>query len=342
MSGGAGAGGDFDTGGEGGGSDTGGQGEGGAGEPTCDDARPCIAGSYCGADGLCRSCSDLGSVDLASVRFKAPEPLSVINNAAGDFLLRMPRTFGTGKALLYVRDFFGGEIWYTGDPERDLGAPLMSPINSPTTIDSYPVWFGTASGALEAYNFVFGRASASGAPAELYGAALAANGTTSKVARLPAPFNPDPPLSQSAYSMAVSHDRAWWMINRDLMLGVQFLTMPLDQSGPPSVVSLRHSADCKFSEFDVAAWVTPDGKVLFTDARERGADCSVRTGEPHDIFMFQLDEAGQTRGYAVPVAGVSRPNAHEIDASLSADMCWLYFVAKDSDKLRIMRAQRER
>jgi hypothetical protein len=32
----------------------------------------------------------------------------------------------------------------------------------------------------------------------------------------------------------------------------------------------------------------------------------------------------------------------ELDASLSPDMCWLYFSRIESDKLRLARARRER
>jgi hypothetical protein len=338
------AGGGREAGGEGGDDRTGGSGESGAGgERHCDDDSPCGRGSYCTPQSVCRACTDISTVpDLANVRFKTPEPLSIVNAAAGDFVLRMPRAFGSGNALLYVRDFFGGELWLTGDPERDVGAPLASPINESTRIEGSPVWFESATGDLDAYNLVFATATGAGAPAELYGAALKPNGTANSITRLPAPFNPQEPLSHSAYSMAVSRDRAWWMVNRDLMLAIEFLTAPLDQSGPPSVVPLRHDENCSVAEFDVTAWATPDGRLLFVSALERDAECKAPEGDPHDVVMFKLDEAGQTLGFGVPVAGVSRPNTHEIDGSLSADMCTMYFVTHENDKLRLMKAERER
>jgi hypothetical protein len=339
-----GSGGDVESGGEGGDSNVGGRGESGSGGDTgCDDDSPCPAGRYCTAEGVCSPCSDITTLDdLASVRFKTPEPLTVVNEAAGDFLLRMPRAFGSDGALLYVRDFFGGEIWLTGDPARDIGAPLANPVNEPASIEGSPVWFASASGDFASFDFVFGRAAGSGMPAELYGGRLATNGTATGVTRLPSPFNPQEPLSQSVYSMAVSRERAWWMVNRDLMLALQFLTAPLDQSGPPSVVPLRHTENCNVSEFDVTAWVTPDGKLLFVSGSERDADCAVLDGEPRDILMFKLDDSGQALGRGVPVAGVSRPSTHELDGSLSPDMCWMYFVTAVDDKLRLMKARRDR
>jgi hypothetical protein len=264
-----------------------------------------------------------------------------LNDAAGDFLLRTPRVFGTGNALLYVRDFFGGEIWLTGDMDNDVGAPLPSPINESTFLEGSPLWLTRDDGVFRTYNFVYNRADGAAAPHEFYAAGLEANGVASSFMRLPAPFNSTDPPTEASYSMAVSHDRAWWMVNRDLMLALQFLTAPIDQAGPPSVVPLPYSEDCNVVEFDLGAWVTPDGKLLFVNALERTPDCAPLAGEPHDVVVFRLNEAGQALGPAVPVSGVSLPESNEIDASLSVDMCSIYFVTNVADKLRIVHARRE-
>jgi hypothetical protein len=321
----------------------GGQGDAGAGgEPPCNEGTDCPAGRYCDAQGVCELCTDITTLDdPGAARFGAPEPLSVLNDAAGDFLLRTPRVFGTENALLYVRDFFGGEIWLTGDMDNDVGAPLSSPVNEPNFLEGSPLWLTRDDGVFRTYNFVFNRADGAIAPHEFYAAGLEANGVASSFMRLPAPFNSTDPPTESAYSMAVSRDRAWWMVNRDLMLALQFLTAPIDQAGPPSVVPLPYSENCNIVEFDLGAWVTPDGKLLFVNALERTPECMPLTGEPHDVVMFRLNEAGQALGPAVPVSGVSQPEANEIDASLSVDMCSLYFVTNSKDKLRIMRARRE-
>jgi hypothetical protein len=326
----------------GGQSASGGGGEGGAGgEPPCDEATPCPAGRYCDARGVCQLCTDITTLDdPGAARFGVPEPLTLLNDAAGDWNLRSPRVFGTEGALLYMREFFGGEIWLSGDADNDVGAPLPSPINEPNLLEGSPLWLTPSDGIFESFNFVFNRA-AQMAPYEFQAAVLEGTGAASDLMRLPAPFNPTQPLTESSYQMALSHDRAWWMVNRDLMFAVQFLTAPIDQAGPPSVVPLPYSENCDVVEFDLGPWVTPDGTLLFVQATERTPDCATLTGDPHDLLIFKLDDAGQPQGRGVPVAGVSHPGTNEIDASLSVDMCSIYFVTSVMDKLRIMRARRE-
>jgi hypothetical protein len=317
-------------------------GDGGA--PPCGTDAPCAQHEYCGSDGSCRRCDDLTSLeDPGSAIFATPEPLSVLNAAAGDWYLRSPRPFGDGGALLYVRDFFGGEIWLTGDPLSNVGAPVPNPVSDPDFLEGAPLWFEPReNGALDAMNFVFNRMADTSSPHELYGARLDVNGTVSDIMRLPPPFNPVTPFSEASYAMAVSRDRAFWMVNRDLMFALQFLTAPLDASGPPSVVPLDYSDDCALTEFDVGAWVTPDGRLLFVSATERDASCAPLAGDTKDVVMFQLDESGQALGPAIAVNGINRAGESELDASLSADMCWLYFSRMDGDKLRLARARRER
>jgi hypothetical protein len=241
---------------------------------------------------------------------------------------------------VYVRDYFGGEIWLTGDADTDVGAPLPSPVNEPDHLEGSPLWLGAIDGAFSAGNFVFNRAADRDSPYELHSVELAANGTASNLAPLPAPFNPTPALSQSVYAMAVSQERAWWVVNRDLMFSVQLLTAPLDGSGPPSVVPLELSNGCRLVEFDYSPWVTPDGTLLFLNATERGDDCSQVGSSPMDIVVVRLDETGQPLGPATPLSSVNHSGITELDASLSPDLCSLYFITSVSDKLRVMRARR--
>jgi hypothetical protein len=323
-----------------GGSGSGGQADGGAGgDAPCDETTPCPAGRYCGSDGACTPCSDLVLLDdPGAARFGAAEPLSVINDSAGDWFLRAPRAFGSGNGLVYVRDFLGGEIWLTGDADGDIGAPLPSPINEPDFLEGSPLWFDLDQ--FEGLNFVFNRAADRSSPTELFAARVAANGTALDLAPLPSPFNPTPRFSEGVYAMALSGARAWWTVNRDLMFHVQLLTAPLEQEGPPSIVSLRLTDDCPLTEVDFSPWATPDGRLLFVNGTERGPACELSTGQPQDIVVFRMNEAGQPLGPGYPLASVNHPGVSEIDASLSPDMCTLYFVTLVSDKLRIMKAKR--
>jgi hypothetical protein len=125
------------------------------------------------------------------------------------------------------------------------------------------------------------------------------------------------------------------------VLALQFLTAPSDGSGPPSVVTLRDPNGCDMFDFDFGAWVTPDGKLLLVHAVERTPDCMPVAGESHDIVVFKLDDTGHALGPAVPFPSASQPGTHEIDASLSPDLCTLYFVTDLAGKLRVMRAGRD-
>lgn len=311
---------------------------------TCTDAADCGQGRYCSAQGRCASCTDLTSLeDPAAARFATPEPLSVLNDATSLHFIRFPRAFGSGKGLIYEREFFGRELWLTGNMESEVGAPFASPIGHPDFAEGAALWLGDqGAGALAAYNFVYNRAPAAGGPAELYGARVESNGIASTIGRLPAPFNADAPTLESSFSMAVSAERAWWMVNRDGMLDVRFYTAPLDGSAPLSVVALRQQDGCLMTEFDLAAWVTPDGKLLFVNAAERDAGCKLLANDTRDIVVFKLDDAGQALGNGSVLPDIHEPDVTEADASLSADMCWLYFTKMQATgRLGVMRARRD-
>jgi hypothetical protein len=324
-------------------------GESGAGgedpvEPTCTDGASCPDGLYCDARGRCAPCTDLTMLDdPAQARFAPPEPLSIQNAATSLHYIRYPRVFGDGNALIYEREFFGHELWLTGNPMSEVGAPFASPVGQLDFDEGAALWFGTrASGALASYNLIFTRTPTAGGPSELYAADVEPNGATTAIARLPAPFNATAPTSESSFSMAVSQDRAWWMVNRDSMLDVRFYTAPLDESAPPSVVALRQQNDCLMTELDLGAWVTPDGKLLFVNAAERDSSCQLLSSDTRDIVVFKLDDAGQALGPGRVLPDIHQFDFTEADASLSADMCWLYFTKmQDTGLLGAMRTRRD-
>jgi hypothetical protein len=323
-------------------------GESGAGgeapmEPSCADGSSCPDGRYCDARGRCTPCTDLTTLDdPAQARFAAPEPLSVQNGATSLHYIRYPRVFGDGDALIYEREFFGHELWLTGNLVSEVGAPFASPIDHLDFDEGAALWFGTrGTGALAAFNLVFTRTPSAGGTSELYAAEVEPNGTTAAIVRLPAPFNAMAPTSESSFGMAVSADRVWWMVNRDSMLDVRFYTAPLDGSSPPNVVALRQQNDCLMTELDLGAWVTPDGKLLFVNAAERDSSCQLLPSDTRDIVVFKLDDAGQALGPGRVLPDIHQFDFTEADASLSADMCWLYFTKmQDTDLLGAMRARR--
>jgi hypothetical protein len=316
----------------------------GAVDPPCTDAASCPDGHYCNGQGVCSRCTDITSLDdPAEARFGTAEPLSVLNEATDLHYIRSPRVFGSGLGLIYVREFFGQELWLTGNFETDFGAPLASPIGQPDFDEGAALWLSSESlGESALYNLVFQRTPSAGGPSELYAAQIEGNGTAAEIVRLPAPFNAPAPTLESSFSMAVSAERAWWMVNRDSMLDVHFYTAPLDGSAPASVVGLRRETDCVMTELDLGAWVTPDGKLLFVNGAERDVSCALLPEDTRDVVVFKLDEAGQAIGTGSLLPDIHEANATEADASLSADMCWLYFTKmQDTGLLGAMRARRE-
>lgn len=102
----------------------GGAGEGGMPSGGCGSIADCGAGTFC-RQGSCVACSDLN--DLATLDYGNPEPLEVINATAGLEGMRFPRPTGQGLGLIYVRDFFGGHLWFTSDATESAGVALPAP-----------------------------------------------------------------------------------------------------------------------------------------------------------------------------------------------------------------------
>jgi hypothetical protein len=311
----------------------------------CSKWQDCGAGRYCHDDGRCRACTDLTTLaDFGQLKFASPEPLSTINGNAGIESLRMPRILADGVALLYQRDFFGGQIWLATHPDANAGSPLTGPLDAADLRESGALVLDSPSGQLALRNIVFDRTVAKDSTQrELYGATIDNEGLTKDVVRLPVPFNPVSTTKESNYSLAVSRDRAWWTVNRDSMLDIWFMTAPLATGATAKVVSVNLPSGCAFHELDGAPWVTPDGKVLLVTAYQRNAKCEA-PDHRNDLFVVALDAAGQPRGTAFGLPDIDAPESSEFDPSLSPDMCWLYFASDRIDQahLRLFRARRER
>lgn len=96
------------------------------------------------------------------------------------------------------------------------------------------------------------------------------------------------------------------------------------------------------TELDLGSWVTPDGKLLFVNAAERDAACALLPNDVRDILVFKLDDTGQAVGNGRALPDIRERDATEADASLSSDMCWLYFTKmQDTGRLGAMRARRD-
>jgi len=255
----------------------------------------------------------------------------------------MPRLRGDGPALLYVRDFFATVIWETQNFDRNAGGPIGTPVDDPDLTESGPVVPTFAmQGQLAAYKWFFDRnVSKTDKRRELFGAAIDTDGGATTISRLPAPFNAMAPTSQ--FSFALARERAWWMVNLDGMLNTYLVTAPLQQGAKSAVVSINLPPGCPLHEFDAVPWVTPDGAMLLVTALQRDASCS-SPDQRTDIFRVRLDPTGQPLQTAGLIQGIDQPTSGETDASLSADLCWLYFASdRTADKrFRLFRSHRGR
>jgi hypothetical protein len=82
---------------------------------------------------------------------------------------------------------------------------------------------------------------------------------------------------------------------------------------------------------DPAPWASSDGAFLLFSALELTNACLPVTGAPRDLYIGVMQQDGQPAATGRLLDDVSRPNRDETDASMSRDLCWLYFAANDSN-----------
>jgi hypothetical protein len=336
---GAGAGGDVSSeAGSGGALQTeGGEAHGGGGASGgCTVSADCATGEFC-RDGACVSCTDFS--DLGSLAYGAAEPLELLNDSADQEALRFARRVQQGSSLVYVRDFFGGALWFTSDPASSVGVPI-----SKTDVyenGGLPVALELPA-PLTGLNFFFSRRARSGddsAKTHQFGAVLAEDGTTSGEQKLPAPFNSEEVVA--SFGLALSATRAVWMRNVDGMLGMQLVTSPLPPQGEPTELRLPLPGGCGFAgEFDLVPWLTPDGGTLFFAARRIDESCTPAADTATHIYVLALSSAGQPVGMAHALTGLAEADLRQSDPSLSPDGCELLFSAQRDNALQLYRAPR--
>jgi hypothetical protein len=313
-------------------------GDGGASSESCETSVDCEGGRFC-RDGSCASCAD--RADLASLAFGQAEPLETINDTAGDEGLRFARRLPDGIGLAYVRDFFGGTLWLTSDPEASAGAAV-------TKTDAYETGALPLSRELPeplmGFDFFFSRRSRVGTEpltTLLFGAKLSDELTLSEAAPLPAPFNSDQVVA--SHGLALSSSRAVWTRNSDGQLAVQLVTSPLPPSGEPTPLSLPLPDGCGFAtELDYSPWLSPDGRLLLFAARRIDRGCKPPSDAISHIYALELSAAGQPIGNARLLGGMLDVEVRQTDASLSPDGCELLFSAQTDGPMRLYRAARVR
>jgi hypothetical protein len=326
-----------DSGGEASG-EAGASGGGGASGAGCTVSADCADGEFC-RDGDCASCVDFS--DLDSLQYGPPQPFEVINDSRDQEGLRFARRLHAGSGLIYVRDFFGGALWFTSDPYSGAGAAI-----SKTDVyenGGLPVAHDLPA-PLSGLDFFFSRRARTGddaANTRLFGAILGEDGTLSDEQQLPAPFNSGEVVA--SYGLALSTKRAVWMRNIDGMLNIQLVTSPLPPTGEPTALRLPLPDGCGFaSEFDYAPWLTPDGRTLFFTARRVDEGCPAGVDAMTHIYVVALSAAGQPIGEAHPLTGLAEADFRQSDPSLSADGCELLFSAQPDTGMQLYRAPRTR
>lgn len=320
--------------GSGGAAGAGGLGGAGAGGSDCE----CEAGQFC-RDGACVSCLDLS--DLSTLEYGAAEPFDVINDTASQEGLRLARRVPGSAALVYVRDFFGGVLWFTADPSESAGAAL-----SKTNVfesGGLPLAQGLPE-PLAGFNFFFSRRARTGTapvPTTLWGATLNADGTLKGEQALPAPFNSESVVS--SHALAIGGERALWTRNIDGSLRIQLVTSPLPVESEGTELRLPLPEGCGFAgEFDFTPWLTPDGRTLFFSARRVDEGCPPQADAVTHVYVLELSSAGQPIGTARAL-GLAAPEVRQTDPSLSPDGCELLFSAQEPEgSLQLFHAPRVR
>ncbi|MDF3065482.1 MAG: hypothetical protein K0R38_1083 [Polyangiaceae bacterium] len=299
----------------------------------------CDEGDFC-RDGECVSCLDLS--DLSSLEYGPAVPFEVINETATQEGLRLPRRIPGSDGLVYVRDFFGGVLWYTADPNESPGAPL-----SKTDVfesGGLPVAQALPE-PLAGHNFFFHRRARLGTdplPTMLFGATLKEDGTLTDEQALPAPFNAEGVVS--SHALALGGERALWTRNVDGGLRIQLVTSPVPPRGEATELRLPLPDGCGFAgEFDFAPWLTPDGTKLFFTARRVDLGCPPPAGAVTHIYVLELSSAGQPLATARALTGLAEPEVRQTDPSLSPDGCELLFSAQEPEgRLQLFHAARIR
>jgi hypothetical protein len=323
------------SGGEASGGEAGGGGAAGGG---CTVSADCADGDFC-RDGSCVSCLDFSNLD--SLEYGPPQAFGVINDSRDQEGLRFARRLHAGPGLIYVRDYFGGALWFASDPDTSAGGSI-----SKTDVyesGGLPVAHELPA-PLAGLDFFFSRRARTGDDAvntRLFGAVLGEDGRPSGEQKLPAPFNSDEVVA--SYGLALSAERAVWMRNIDGMLNIQLVTSPLPPTGEPTALRLPLPDGCGFAtEFDYAPWLTADGRMLFFAARRVDEGCPQAADAITHIYAVALSAAGQPMGDAHPLAGLAEADLRQGDPSLSADGCELLFSAQPDNGMELYRAPRIR
>jgi hypothetical protein len=257
--------------------------------------------------------------------------------------LRFARPIGEGPGLVYTRDFFGGNLWFTSDANQSDGTALVGPVDAHQA-GGLPVVFSLPS-ELSAHDFFFHRSvvdTAMVTKTTLYGANLDDAGNLTDAAPLPAPFNQA--NVTASYSLALSKRRAIWMQNVDGSLDLHLKTIALPGAGQEPVdLLLPLPFDCGFAgEFELAPWLTPDGETLFFTARTATDACMFTNETPSRIYVVGLSSAGEPLGPARELGGLGPAGSRQSDPALSADGCQLFYSSQSDEGMLLYRAERLR
>ncbi len=304
-------------------------GSGGVVSSVCD----CPAGNYC-RDGSsdCFECAE-----LSRLRFHTPERLDTLSSA--NLASRFPRVGVTSTDLLYGVEGLG--MRYTTDASTSAGNLVMT--SQPQ--DSGPLLLAEQVTSLPAaqmpFNFAFDRLVEPTKRRLFFGVW---QGGLVMAGAAPAPYlgggNNDFSIAIATNPTADGVARAYWMTDREPMLGLILTTALLSATPNGAPVDLRiGSTTCAPDKADLTPWVTSDGKtLLFSNTRVDG-NCTT-TNQGKDLYTALLQPTtGQPTSPAVPVFDVNSPS-NDVDPSFSTDFCDLYFSSDRDGTYALYRAHR--
>ncbi len=303
-------------------------GAGGGVTPGCS----CEAGHYC-RDGS-KDCFDCA--ELSRLRFTAPERLDTVSgdNQAS----RFPRVGESSSDLLY--SLTGAGMRYTSDSSTSAGAPVAMTQAQ----DNAPLLLAENVTSLMAegdFNFAFDRLEAANHRQLFFGQW---QGGLAAIGLAPAPYNG----GTNDFSIAIAPNptadgiaRAYWMTDRDPVLGIALVTALLAVNAPgggPVALAVGQNG-CTPEKADLTPWVTPDGKTLLFSHTRVDGNCTT-TNQGKDIYTALLQPTtGQPTAAAVPLPDVNGAS-NDVDPSFSADFCDLYFASDRDGGYALYRAHR--
>lgn len=278
----------------------------------------CAAGSYC-QDGTttCHLCSN-----FARLNFTEAEKLASLSHAPQSSE-RFPRV-GPGSTLFYSEGSGDQQrLWYASAPLSGVGSSISTAARS----ESGPL---LAPGYLMQSNFFFDRLEIATGKRKIMMSNWSGSALSDPMLA-PAPINM---VGVDDYSPAVapSAARVYWMSTRNGM--PQLFSYENGATIPAAPVALDvqitvGTKTCPWAGDDATPWVNLAGTLLLFRSQSLDENCEANDSGAYDLFAVPLGADGAPIRAAVPLTSLNSTGgmSNETDASLSTDLCTIYFAS---------------